>query len=208
MKNALYIQYGCGLSAPMGWRNFDASPTLRFERLPVIGRFYTKNDIRFPMNVEYGDIVKGLPIEINSCKGIYCSHILEHLSLNDFRIALKNTYRILQPGGVFRLVLPDLEYYINQYHNNNSTDAALLFMQETSLGYEHRPKKLKSFISSWIGNSHHFWMWDYKSISQELLNAGFANVQRANYNSSKDSYFKSVEEESRWDNCLGVECKK
>ena len=131
MKNALYIQYGCGLSAPMGWRNFDASPTLRFERLPVIGRFYTKNDIRFPMNVEYGDIVKGLPIEINSCKGIYCSHILEHLSLNDFRIALKNTYRILQPGGVFRLVLPDLEYYINQYHNNNSTDAALLFMQET-----------------------------------------------------------------------------
>ena len=208
MKNDLYIQYGCGLSAPMGWRNLDASRTLRIERLPVIGRFYTKNVIRFPMSVEYSDIVKGLPIEINSCKGIYCSHILEHLSLNDFRIALKNTYRILQPGGVFRLVLPDLEYYINQYNNNNSTDASLLFMQETSLGYEHRPKRLKSFISSWIGNSHHFWMWDYKSISQELLNAGFANIQRANYNSSKDSYFKSVEEESRWDNCLGVECKK
>ena len=81
MNNDLYIQYGCGLSAPMEWRNFDASPTLRFERLPVIGQFYTKNDKRFPTNVEYGDIVKGLPVEINSCKGVYCSHILEHLSL-------------------------------------------------------------------------------------------------------------------------------
>jgi len=208
MNNDLYIQYGCGLSAPMEWRNFDASPTLRFERLPVIGQFYTKNDKRFPTNVEYGDIVKGLPVEINSCKGVYCSHILEHLSLNDFRMALKNTHRILQPGGVFRLVLPDLEYYINQYHNNNSTDAAFLFMQETYLGYEHRPRRLKAIISSWFGNSHHLWMWDYKSISQELLNAGFVNVQRANYNSSEDPYFKSVEEESRWEDCLGVECKK
>ena len=69
-------------------------------------------------------------------------------------------------------------------------------------------KSLKSFISSWIGNSKHLWMWDYKSISQELLNIGFTNIHRASYNSSKDSYFKSVEDKSRWTNCLGVECKK
>lgn len=208
MNNDLYVQYGCGFSSPEGWRNFDASPTLRFERLPIIGQFYTKNDTRFPANIEYGDIVKGLPVKINSCKGVYCSHILEHLSLNDFRVALKNTYEILQSGGKFRLVLPDLEYYINQYNNNTSTDAALLFMQETSLGYESRSKTLRTIISSWYGNSQHFWMWDYKSITQELSNAGFINIQRAKYNSSEDEYFKSVEEESRWENCLGVECTK
>jgi hypothetical protein len=27
-----YVQYGCGLLAPQGWINFDASPRLRIER--------------------------------------------------------------------------------------------------------------------------------------------------------------------------------
>ena len=92
--NNEYVQYGCGWSAPINWRNFDASPTLRFERIPIIGKLYTKNDSRFPQNVEFGDIVSGLPIANNSCKGVYCSHILEHLSLEDFKLALKNTHKI------------------------------------------------------------------------------------------------------------------
>ena len=120
MYDSLYVQYGCGLSAPRNWRNFDNSPTLRFERIPIIGKLYTKNEIRFPENIEYGDIVKGLPIKSESCKGVYCSHVLEHLSLNDFRIALSNTFRIIQPGGYFRLVLPDLEYIARQYIENTS----------------------------------------------------------------------------------------
>ncbi len=94
-----YLQYGCGWSAPKGWRNFDASPTLRFERLPLIGRLYTRNSQRFPENVEYGDIVKGLPVAEESFHGVYCSHVLEHLSLADFRTALINTWRILKGGG-------------------------------------------------------------------------------------------------------------
>lgn len=101
MRENQYIQYGCGRSAPKNWRNFDASPTLRFERIPFLGRLYTKNDFRFPGNVEYGDIVKGLPVPDNSCKAVYCSHVLEHLSLWDFRMALKNTYKILQKGGIY-----------------------------------------------------------------------------------------------------------
>jgi hypothetical protein len=59
-----YVQYGCGLSSPDSWINFDASPNLWLERLPVLGRFYsgTKNlegrivRSRFPENIRYGDI--------------------------------------------------------------------------------------------------------------------------------------------------------
>src|SRR2546421_9928005 len=71
----LRVQFGCGLSAPETWRNFDASPTLRFERLPIVGRLYTKNGERFPGNVEYGDIVKGLPLVRESCAAVYASHV-------------------------------------------------------------------------------------------------------------------------------------
>ena len=70
-----YVQYGCAWSAPESWRNFDASPTLKFERLPIIGRLYTKNESRFPENVEFGDIIAGLPVPDDFCKGVYCSHI-------------------------------------------------------------------------------------------------------------------------------------
>lgn len=132
--NNKYVQYGCGWSAAENWRNFDSSPTLRFERIPIIGKLYIKNDTRFPKNAEYGDIVKGLPIPDNSCKAVYCSHILEHLALDDFKQAIINTHKILQSGGYFRLVLPDLEYSINRYINDSSTGSASVFLKETSLG--------------------------------------------------------------------------
>ena len=126
MSVSQYVQYGSGWSAPSGWRNFDASPTLRFERIPIIGSFYKKNKSFFPRNVEYGDIIKGLPIAMKSCDGVYCSHILEHLPLDGFRVSLLNTLKILRPGGIFRLVLPDLEYYATQYLSSKSVNSPKL----------------------------------------------------------------------------------
>jgi|GEM_PF-4523785 len=99
--NSLYVQYGCGLSAPDGWLNFDASPTLRLQRLPFGLGAAAKRFIqpRFPENVRYGDVTSGLPLQDNCCKYVYCSHILEHLAVEDLRRALKETWRILEPGG-------------------------------------------------------------------------------------------------------------
>ena len=76
-KGSTYVEYGCGWSVPEtdGWRHFDASPTLLFERIPVIGKLYTKNRVRFPDHVEFGDIVRGLPVEAQSLDGVYCSHV-------------------------------------------------------------------------------------------------------------------------------------
>lgn len=54
--NSKYIQYGCGTSAQKEWRNFDPSPTLYFERLPFIGKLYTKNSFRFLENMEFRNI--------------------------------------------------------------------------------------------------------------------------------------------------------
>lgn len=203
-----YVQYGCGWSVSSNWRNFDASPSLYFERIPFIGKLYTKNESRFPENAEFGDIVKGLPIIDSSCRGVYCSHILEHLTLEDFRLALRNTHKILKNGGCFRLVLPDLEYSIMKYVNDPSKDAAMIFLNETSLGTEKRSRGLKGILSKLFGNSQHLWMWDYKSIRCELENAGFKNIRIAEYGDAADRMFDEVENKERWENCLGVECEK
>lgn len=208
MNNPLYVQYGCGWCSPTMWRNFDASPTLWFERIPIAGRLYTKNSARFPENVEYGNISRGLPIPAESCEAVYCSHILEHLALEDLRAALRNTLSILKPGGTFRMVLPDFEHSVRLYLDNPDPDAVSAFMRETSLGTERRPRTLRHFLFSWLGNSNHLWMWDYKGLAAELQRAGFSNIRRATYGDSPDPAFRSVESFERWENCLGIECSK
>ncbi len=209
----LYVQYGCGLSAPPKWVNFDTSPTLRLQKTPIIGSLLkSKLNTVFPENVRYGDIITGLPVKDNSCDGVYCSHVLEHLSLTDFRIALANTYKILKAGGTFRCVVPDLELLARMYLKaleNNSESASIDFMgPQTLLGVYERPKGLKGFMASYFANSHHLWMWDNYSLANELKKAGFKEVRRAEFNDSEDAAFKLVEDSSRFEDAVALDCKK
>jgi predicted SAM-dependent methyltransferase len=204
----LYVQYGCGFNAPPGWTNFDASPTLRFERIPVLGRLYTKNASRFPSNVRYGDIVSGLPLQTDACAGIYCSHILEHLAREDAARALRNTYRYLRPGGTFRLVLPDLEQLARDYLAKGTATAAHQFMESACLGQTRRPRRLLDLLRVWLSNNSHLWMWDEKSLTSALEQAGFIDVRRCAFGDAKDERFEEVEQEDRFVGCLALECRK
>jgi len=203
------VQFGCGLSAPEDWHNYDASQLLRLQKIPILGKFAPSGPFgRFPENVRYGDIVKGLPFRSNTVDLLYCSHVLEHLSLGELRIALENAYAILKTGGVFRLVLPDLETKARNYINSNKINANSEFMRETLLGREERKINLISFLRSWIGGSTHLWMWDYKGLKFELEQAGFESIRRASFGDSKYGEFSQVEDISRWENELGLECRK
>jgi len=203
-----YMQFGCGWSAPKTWRNFDASPTLRFERIPVLGYLYTKNATRFPPNVEYGDIVKGLPIPANSCDAIFSSHVLEHLALSDFRIALGHTLDLLKPDGVFRTVVPDLHALAKSYLESSDPLAAHNFMRDSFLGIESRPRGASGLIKACLGNSSHLWMWDFKSLQFELNNVGFIGIRRCEFGDSSDPLFEDVENHERFINAVAVEARK
>src|SRR5215469_11077912 len=150
----------------------------------------------------------GLPLADDSCDAVYCSHVLEHLALEDFRVALRNTHRVLKHDGVFRLVLPDLYQCASSYLASSAPDAASAFLREACLGQEKRPRSLRDLAVSLWGNSPHLWMWDYKSIVPELERAGFVAVRRASFGDSADDMFRRVEDQARWDDCLGVECRK
>lgn len=203
----MYVHYGCGMRAPKSWRNFDCSPTLRFERIPLVGKLYTKNKTRFPNNVEYGDIVKGLPVPEQSCDGVYACAVLEHLSLADFRIALKNTYKILRPGGLFRFLVPDLRPMIDEYIRSKDPSASIGFVQQTELGYEKRPTGFQGRLSQHFGNARHLWVWDFESLRVELQNANFIEIRRCSYGDSTDSMFMEVDNPD-WYILLAVECRK
>jgi hypothetical protein len=202
----LYAHYGCLFCAPESWLNFDASPTLVFERLPIIGRFYTKNEQRFPANVRYGDIVKGLPVPEGSCQGLFCSHVLEHLARKDCRKALRNSYSYLRAGGTFRMVLPDLEALARAYLAGADWTACDRFMRETMLGFEQRKRGLSGLLYAWLGNSRHLWMWDFKALCYELAELGFRNIRRASFGDAQDPRFRDVEDKRRFEGCLAIEC--
>jgi predicted SAM-dependent methyltransferase len=207
----LYVQYGCGNCAPEGWMNFDASYTLVFERLPVIGGLYTKNRRRFPDRVLYGDIVKGLPIAAGSASAVYASHILEHLAYSDCLQALRNTYRLLRPNGTFRLVVPDLEFAAEQYLamlKAHSPDATDLFMETTALGRKDRPRNIVSLVYSWLNGSTHLWMWDYPTMRRALEAQGFGHIRRCLFNDSEDPMFARVEDFQRFDGALAIEARR
>lgn len=209
----IYVQYGCGLSAPKEWNNFDSSLTLRLQKIPIIGKILKKrNNVIFPENVKYGDIIKGLPVKENSCLGVFCSHVLEHLALEDFRKALNNTYKILKKGGIFRFIVPDLEICAREYIQRlerGEKDALIKFLgPDTLLGTEKRLRGIRGIIYFLFSNKNHLWMWDHNSLVAELEQAGFIEIRKCYYNDSEDKMFQFVENQYRYINSLAMECRK
>jgi len=212
MKSKVCVQYGCGFSNPKGWINYDASPTLRLQRIPLFGSFL-KLVIKpnFPNNIHYGDIVKGLPLKPNSADLLYCSHVLEHLSHDDFEIALKNSYDCLKKGGVFRLVMPELNSLINTYiqeKNKKINEAPINFLTHSHLGVKESRIGLINRIKASFSNAKHQWLWDFEITKIYLEKVGFSEIRRVNYNDSEIIEFNKVENSDRFKNALAIQAIK
>ncbi len=211
-----YVQYGCGNVNVQDWLNFDASPTLRIQKIPLIGNFLKPYlNCIFDDKIMYGDIVKGLPIKDNSADAVFCSHVLEHLYLEDFYKALENTYKILKPSGVFRCIVPDLNKYIADYitsikstNENKKVLASLVFCKSTSFGKENRKKGIKGVLSGFFGNSVHRWMWDEYSLTNELKKIGFINIKYFSQGLSDDKMLLLPEKSYQFENAIAVQCEK
>jgi len=204
------VQYGCGLSAPANWLSFDASLRLRFERVPVLGRMSRL----FPPNVMYGDIVKGLPVQLGSAARLYASHVLEHLSYCDAVAALKNSYSVLRPGGVFRLIVPDLAVRASRYVERvkaHDACAAHDFLDSLMMS-ERRSRSVGVDVFSALGNSRHRWMWDEASMAEALERSGFIDIRRCAFGDSPDEAFSEVEDIGRFIDGglqeLAMECRR
>jgi hypothetical protein len=90
----------------------------------------------------------------------------------------------LEPGGVFRLIVPDLEERARRYVHEASSrcaEASETFMRTTHLGLEQRPRSLLGRVRLLIGGSAHLWMWDEASIAEELRKSGFISIRRCEF---------------------------
>jgi predicted SAM-dependent methyltransferase len=70
-----------------------------------------ENVVRVDIVPEWADVVcditKGIPLKDESFDSIDCSHILEHIQLNeDYKFVWNEMYRLLKPGGLLYVETP------------------------------------------------------------------------------------------------------
>ncbi|MGB3309790.1 MAG: glycosyltransferase [Nodosilinea sp.] len=105
-----YLNLGCGNHFHPDWVNIDFQST----RTDVIAH----------------DLRKPVPFADETFDAVYHSHLLEHFSRSEAKPFLQECLRVLRPGGVLRVVVPDLEQIAREY---------LRILEETENDSENTP---------------------------------------------------------------------
>jgi SAM-dependent methyltransferase len=90
-----YLNLGCGTRFHSAWTNIDFTGATA----EVISH----------------NLRHGLPYADDAAEVVYHSHVLEHFSRDDGRAFLRECRRVLKPGGIIRVVVPDLESIVATY---------------------------------------------------------------------------------------------
>ena len=95
---------------------------------------------------------------------ILMSHVVEHMPLDDGRALMKECHRILKPGGVVTVIVPDgkiisLAYLAGQIDNWKLNDWLLY---------------------SYCQESQHRWLYDRRTLNQLVADVGFVELRRLN----------------------------
>ena len=67
-------------------------------------------------------MLKGLPNHDESISVLYSSHMLEHFDSKEADIFCKEAQRLLIPGGIIRIVVPDIVIKIHEYNEHKDAD--------------------------------------------------------------------------------------
>ncbi len=127
----LKVNLGCGLSVAPGWVNIDGSLNALFATAPRFlhpiaykmsgaSGFYSKDfycETLSQNNFVHHNLAYSIPLEDRAADFIYSSHFLEHLDKESGRRLLEECWRVLKPGGVLRIGVPDLEYAWQMYQH-------------------------------------------------------------------------------------------
>ncbi len=174
------LNWGCGEHIAPGWIN---------------------SDIKEASGVDLvADIRKGLPLATDSLDYAVSVHALPELPYPDLAPALRELCRVLKPGGVLRLVLPDLDRAITAYRKGDSGYFKVDPDEVQSLGGQLIVQML------WYGYSRSLFTAD---LTQELLEkAGFNGVRHCRYGQTASAFAEIVELDNREDESLYVEGAK
>ena len=95
MNRMNYLNVGCGKKFHNEWANLDMFSNSH--------------------HVKSYNLLKGIPFPNDQFDVVYHSQVLEHFSKDKAPSFLRECLRVLKPGGIMRIVVPDLENIVNEY---------------------------------------------------------------------------------------------
>ncbi|GCL34209.1 glycosyl transferase group 1 [Planktothrix agardhii CCAP 1459/11A] len=130
------------------------------------------------------DLSKPLPFQDNCLEEIYSSHLLEHFYYpNPMVNLLSECYRVLKPGGVFKVAVPNARIYIEAYEKPESFEAEEHCLYKPAFHY-HSKIDFINYIAYMDG--HHRFLFDEENLPKIITNAGFENVRLRSFESGLD----------------------
>ena len=110
-------------------------------------------------------------IEDNSIELIYSSHVLEHFKRARLPEVLKEWNRVLKPGGILRVAVPDFEGIVKVYNKYKDLDLVIgpIFGGQNYL------------------YNIHYNTFDFNSLSNYLSEAGFDNIEKYDWRLTEHS---------------------
>jgi len=124
-----------------------------------------------------------LKIDDDSVDGIFTEHVLEHLTYDQVERLIKECYRILKPGGIIRIIVPDVSIFIEKYCLNDndwfSQWEKYTFIESDDATRRNRRMISKMTAISFVTQEYgHMSCWDFETLGIFLRGANFKNVEK------------------------------
>ena len=165
----IQLNLGCGPNPKKGWLNIDL-----FERTADL-----QLDLREPW-----------PFPDNSVSYIYSEHVFEHFDFHrEVPYFLAEALRVLEPGGVFDVVVPDTEEPLRAYGDPKSSYWSTLAKRWHP---EWCQTELDHINYHFRQDGEHKYAWDLDTLTRSLKRAGFQCVVRREFDSGMDTKKESA----------------
>lgn len=174
------LNWGCGSWIQPGWINADM-----------------KDDPRQEISC---DIRDGLPLEDGSIDYAVSIHALPEVPYPDLVPVLTELRRVLKPGGVLRLGLPDVNRLIDAYRRGDRAFFQVPDEEMASLG----GKFIVHLI--WYGYTRTFF--NYEFMAEALEKAGYRDVRECGYRETRSAHPGIIELDNREEESFFVEAVK
>jgi len=172
----LKLNIGCGQGwRRAGWIGIDYKGAYPYEN--------KQGKTGFDLN---WDVRRGLPFRNNSVSAILMSHVLEHFTYVESIAILKECHRVSEYGGRIRIVVPDLDLYIEKFKSGDTE----FFKDAEIAGGDWLGNITDSFLMNFYSapifkNTCHKYAYNFDNLSYRLEQCGFTNIQRSSYMKSK-----------------------